>query len=78
LGSDKGGKISRQADYQVVKMMYDSEGDELVPVPVRCGCGRPAIMLSPELLGCEHCDTVCKDFRCEDCQKFIGRFSAGL
>jgi hypothetical protein len=80
LGRNKGRKVSRQADYQVIitRTVYDSEFDELVEVPIWCECKRPAIMLSPALLGCEHCDTVCTDANCEDCQKFNRRFGAGL
>lgn len=59
-------------------MIYDSENDEIVPVPITCGCGRPTIMLSRSLIGCQHCDTVCTDVTCEDCEKFNGRFGAGL
>lgn len=59
-------------------MIYDSEDDSMVPVPVTCGCGRPVIFLSPELLGCEHCDTVCTNLKCEECIKFERRFGAGL
>lgn len=52
---------------------YDFETDSLIEMYITCGCGRHAIELAPDVLGCSHCDSVCYDADCKDCVEFRRR-----